>query len=190
MTNIQQLNSETDIELISKVREGEQSAFTEIVKRYESKIAATIYGMLGNCDEADDVGQEVFIRFYNLIEQFEGNSNLGTYLTRIAINLSLNEIKRKKRREFISWDIVKHKDLESNQPKQNDIKFEEKELIQKAFQKIKTKFRVVLILRIVQGYSTEETSKILKLPLGTVLSRLARGQKKLKELLTPYMEAM
>ncbi|NIR47450.1 sigma-70 family RNA polymerase sigma factor, partial [candidate division KSB1 bacterium] len=91
----------TDRELIDNVRAGDSQAFEQLVKRYESQVAATVIGMLGSCQEADDVGQEVFIRFYKAIHQFREEARLGTYLTRIAINLSLNELKRRKRRHLL-----------------------------------------------------------------------------------------
>lgn len=69
-------------------REGDMAAFEEIVKRYEGKIARTVLGMVPEADEAEDIGQETFIRFYRSLHTFRGDSALGTYLTRIAINLS------------------------------------------------------------------------------------------------------
>jgi len=87
----------TDAELIDASRAGDNNSFKEIVKRYESRVAATVIGMLGNCPEADDVGQETFIRFYQGLDKFRGEASVGTYLTRIAINLSLNELKRLKK---------------------------------------------------------------------------------------------
>ena len=177
----------TDQELIKKTQAGDDHAFKELVKRYQQRVAAIVIGMLGDRPEADDVGQETFIRFYDSIKKFRGDSSVGTYLTRIAMNLSLNEIKRRKRRSLFfqrqnenDYNISDHTDANSD--------FENKELMQRALQKLDTNFRSVLVLRLIDGYSTTETAQILKLPIGTVLSRLARAQKKLKELLIPYME--
>ncbi len=142
--------------------------------------------MLGNCPEADDVGQETFIRFYNNIFQFRGDSSVGTYLTRIAMNLSLNEIKSRKRRSLF-FQRQSENDYNISDNSNQNRNFENKELIQRALQKLDSNFRSVLVLRLIDGYSTTETAQILKLPIGTVLSRLARAQKKLKELLIPYM---
>ncbi|MGE5412176.1 MAG: RNA polymerase sigma factor [Clostridiales bacterium] len=174
-------------ELIERCRNGEQQAFSEIIKRYKGKIASTIFGMLGRCDEADDIGQEVFIRFYKSINNFRGESALGTYLTRIAINLSLNEIKRRKLRSFLSFEklIEEGKDIMDIDAKSSLD--ENKEIIQKAIHKLSAKYRSVLVLRLIDDYSTEETAKILNLPVGTVLSRLARAQIKMREYLKPYL---
>ena len=176
----------TDTELIALAKAGDDSAFEVLVKRHESRVAATVISMLGRCPEADDVGQETFIRFYNGLKNFRGDSNVATYITRIAINLSLNELKRRKRKtmlfikpEYENSDIVDH----NNQDQFN----EEKEFVNMAIKKLQPKFQSVIVLRLIDGYSTEETAEILKIPVGTVLSRLARGQQKLKNLLSSYL---
>ena len=179
----------SDGKLIAAAKAGDADAFKQLVKRYESRVAATVIGMLGNCPEADDVGQETYIRFYNGLDKFRGDSSVATYLTRIAINLSLNELKRRKRRSFLFF----HK---ANEEEEFDVPDEsastdygdEKETVQKAIGELEPKFRSVVVLRLIDGYSTRETAKILKIPVGTVLSRLGRAQKKLKQLLSPYME--
>lgn len=177
----------TDQHIISAVLSGETEAFRELVKRYESRVAATVIGMLGKCQEAEDVGQETFIRFYNNLANFRGEARVATYLTRIAINLSLNELKRRKRRSLFFWS---ESDTDIEIPDQNPVKdyTGEKELVQRAIQKLEPNFRSVVVLRLIDGLSTEETASILNVPLGTVLSRLARAQKKLKKILAPYME--
>ncbi len=176
----------SDEELIKAVLRGNTEAFRELVKRYEPRIAATIIGMLGQCPEAEDVGQETFIRFYKNLRNFRGDSSVGTYLTRIAINLSLNEIKRRKRRQTF---FKRESNEVCNIPDEKTSRAydDEKELVHWAIQKLEPKFRTVIILRLIDGYSTSETAEILGLPLGTVLSRLARAQQKLKEILLPYM---
>ncbi len=147
-------------------------------------------GMLGYCPETEDIGQETFIRFYQSLDKFRGEASIGTYLIRIAINLSLNEIKRRQRRRKLFFSNSEEK-IEKIPNKDNDQKNKEmKEIVQMGLQKLEPKLRSVIVLRLIDGYSTKETAKILNLPLGTVLSRLARAQMKLKEILTPlYGEA-
>lgn len=173
--------------LIDQIRDGNHSAFSEIIRRYESKIATTVYGILGQSQEAEDVGQEVFIRFFKSINYFKGESELGTYLTRIAINLSINELKRRKRRRFISIDDWIKTDSNAITENSEVDKIEKKELVQKALSSLELKFKSVVVLRLINGYSTVETAKILNIPIGTVLSRLSRAQRKMKKILTPYM---
>jgi RNA polymerase sigma-70 factor (ECF subfamily) len=143
--------------------------------------------MLGDCPEADDVGQDVFVRFYKALSSFRGESSVVTFVTRIAINLSLNELKRQKRKfSFFSQaeseavdDIPDMKDEEKS--------FENKELVGWALRKMPSDYKAVLVLRLLEGYSTEETARLLEVPIGTVTSRLFRAQNKMKELLIPIM---
>ncbi|HEM49235.1 MAG TPA: RNA polymerase sigma factor, partial [Caldithrix sp.] len=114
--------------------------------RYESQIASTVINMLGKSPEAEDIGQEVFIRFYKAIPGFRGESSVGTYLTRIAINLSLNEIKRRKRRKniFVKKELSELINyIDENKP---DVSGD-KEMINRAIQSLNPKFRSVLVLR-------------------------------------------
>ncbi|MFA6540462.1 MAG: sigma-70 family RNA polymerase sigma factor [Bacteroidota bacterium] len=177
----------TDKDLLHRARLGDQKAFTTLVQRYESRVAATVKGMLGNTDESEDIGQEVFIRFYHALHAFREEASLGTYLTRIAINLSLDELKRRKRKFLffipLSQEISKAAMTEKEISGSNDLK----ENLQNALQKLAPEFRAVLVLRLIDGYSTEETAKLLNLPVGTVLSRLARAQQKLRGILKPLI---
>lgn len=176
-----------DARILEEVRKGNDAAYKELVVRYEPQVAATVIGMLGKSPEAEDVGQEVFIRFYNAIDKFRGESSVGTYLTRIAINLSLNELKRRKRRnQFFLYKEDNNVDFADEHSSFDDDG--SREIIHNAILKLAPKFRSVITLRLIDGYSTEDTAKILKVPLGTVLSRLARGQQKLKSILSPIME--
>lgn len=179
----------SDNELIDKARAGDKSAFSVLVERHQHTVAATVKGMLGAGDDAEDVGQTVFIRFYNAMNDFRGEAQLATYLTRIAINLSLNELKRQQRRNlffFRSNDENQHYDIADKEDHQSEQ--DTKEIVNKALQTLDPKFRSVAVLRLIQGYSTKETAEMLKLPMGTVLSRLSRAQEKLKELLKHLIE--
>lgn len=132
--------------------------------------------MLGRCSEAEDVGQEVFIRFYRSLDTFRHESGIGTYLTRIAINLSLNQIK-KNRNHHIMHDTQ----LPDNLPGRNHTDEQMNvNRIFKAILELTPHYRSVVVLRLIQGYSTHETAEILRVPAGTVMSWLARAQKMLR----------
>ena len=184
------MSDRTDADLLTLARCGDRDAFKQLVERYESLVAATVVGMLGRGPEAEDVAQSVFIRFYKAIDQFRGEATLATYLTRIAMNLSLNEIKRQKRwnGRFVrsSEESVRVTELSTSDEPLHRSR-EVKKLIDSALDRLDPKFRSVVVLRMIQGYSTAETASLLNIPTGTVLSRLSRAQTKLKTLLEPVV---
>ncbi|MBS1507532.1 MAG: sigma-70 family RNA polymerase sigma factor [Bacteroidetes bacterium] len=174
---------QSDDLLIEQSRGGDLAAFKRLVQRYEGKVAGVVRSMLGATPEAEDVGQEVFIRFYESLDKFRGESAVGTYLIRIAINLSLNEIKRRKRRfSFFAGEE------EGFNKGETDNRKDMSEMIAYEFDRLDPDFRAVATLRLVEGYSTEETATMLAIPLGTVLSRLARAQKKLRIALEKHLK--
>ena len=175
--------------LVSRARDGDRVAFREIVERYEGLVAATVIGMLGRGAEADDVGQKTFIRFYEALDQYRGEGGVAPYLTRIAVNLSLNEIDRRnrRRRRFTSRDEVQHGAFEPAVDGTHE-QFDEREHVHRAIQQLDPIHRSVVVLRLINGYSTKETAELLDVPVGTVLSRLYRAQRHLRDLLAPYLE--
>ncbi len=169
-----------DDSLVQLAKSGNERAFRDIVKKHQSRVARVCMGMLGNQADTEDVGQETFIRLYRSLDQYKAQSSLATYLTRIAINLSLNELRRRKKRQQILSKQDSEKKLQSSdEGRDRDIN----ELVNKALQQIDPSFRAVVVLRHIQGYSSKETAQILDVPLGTVLSRLSRAQLKLKTII-------
>ncbi len=173
----------TDTELITASREGDHQAFKQLVKRYEPQVARTVKAMLGDCPEAEDIGQETFIRFYHALDKFRGDSAVGTYLVRIAINLSLNELKRRKRRSLLFFRKPADQEFDVPDEKDEYRESDTRELVRQAIAGLAPHHRSVIVLRLMDGYSTAETAKILKIPVGTVLSRLLRAQQQLRILL-------
>lgn len=143
-------------------------------------------GMLGPVVEADDVAQEVFIRFYQALDNFRGESQVSTYLSRIAINLSLNELKRRQRQQkrFLFWQRGDQHMPDPVDEHTDPQRSEDQEMVHKALQYVEEEFRAVIVLRLLEGYSVKETADLLNIPMGTVASRLARGLDRLKEVLT------
>jgi len=177
-------NVPEETELVTASLNGDKRAFGEIVTRYQKMVARTVKGMLGDSVFADDIGQEVFIKLYYSLSEFRGEAKLSTYIQKIAVNLTLNEIKRRKRffsmfsqkgnNEMYEFEVADRDDEERK---------EAAELVNKALLAMDPKFRVILTMRMLQGYSTKETAEILDLPLGTVLSRLSRAQEQLRNIL-------
>ena len=183
----------TDEALVDAARDGSEDAFRVLVDRYEGRVASVAIRMLGQTPEAEDVGQETFIRFYRGMRGFRGQASVGTYLTRIAINLSLNEIKKRRRRSiFIPFTPVGKEndgpDQEFEDPRASAEYDDTPDRVRKALNQLKPEFRSVIVLRLMEGYSTKETAEILGLPVGTVLSRLRRSQEKLKRILISHRE--
>jgi RNA polymerase sigma-70 factor (ECF subfamily) len=177
--------------LVARARSGDRSAFREIVERYEGLVAATVIGMMGPGPEAEDVGQKTFIRFYTALDQYRGEGGLAPYLTRIAVNLSLNAIEdgKRRRRRFTSRDAGDELSLESSAgPAGETLPFDEREIVHRAIDALSPEHRSVVVLRLINGYSTKETAEMLGIPVGTVLSRLNRAQQILRDLLGPYLQ--
>ena len=168
-----------DLLLVQQALSGNKNAFERIVQQHQKNVARTVMGMLGNTADAEDVGQETFIRFYHAMNQYKGEAALGTYLTRVAINLSLNALKKRNKRRWLEIDnktawLVADDDQSTRK--------DEKEVIETALKQLEPEFRSVVVIRLIQGYSTKETAEMLGIPIGTVLSRLSRAQQKLKEM--------
>ncbi len=185
------LMADTESDLLTAVRRGDQSAWRALVERHEGAVAAVVVGMLGPGDEADDVGQETFIRFYRSLNSFRGDASLKTWLQKIATNLSLNALKRRKRglRRFIDMDDADESapQLQSDGAAQQTA-LGDVEMVRAAVAALADKHRPVVVLRMIEGYSTRETAAMLGIPEGTVLSRLSRALEQLKVLLAPAMQ--
>jgi RNA polymerase sigma-70 factor (ECF subfamily) len=182
----------SDVELIARARVGDDRAFGVLVDRYQGAVAATVIGMLGRGDDADDVGQETFIRFHRALDRFRGESSLKTYLVHIAMNLSLNALKRRRRSllRFVSRDEHEMDLPETRIGPDGDVDASELQLlVRRAVARLNEKHRAVAVLRLFQDCSTRETARILGVPEGTVLSRLSRAMKDLEAQLEPYVRS-
>ena len=178
----------SDRELLDRARGGDDRAFRLLIERHEGRVASVVTAMLGPGDEAEDVGQETFIRFYRSLDRFRGEAALGTYLTRIAINLSRNALRRGRRQaaRFESRDAPGFRTAESAAGTEEEVAGRERVgRVRRAVDRLDSKHRAVVVLRMIEGYSTKETAAILEIPEGTVLSRLSRAMRKLEADLGP-----
>ena len=175
-------------ELVARARVGDADAFGEIVRRLEPRVAATVIGMLGPGPDAEDIGQETFIRLYRALPEFRGDSSLASYVTRIAINLCQDERRRRKRQSDVFTATAREAVDRVADPGTLRDRLAERDLVQHGLQELPTEYREVVVLRLIDGLSTRETAQILNLPEGTVTSRLARGQMRLRDILQPLLE--
>ena len=184
----------TDEELIARFQNGDAYAFDLLVKRYKDPLLNFIYRFIGDLVESEDIVQETFYRVYKNKHYYKEVAKFSTWIYTIAGNLAKTELRRRKRRKVFS--IHKESpidkefelpDLKSDPEKEVNTIVTEK-IIQKAISSLPQKFRQVIVLRDIQGFSYEEISGIIKVPLGTVKSRVNRARLKLQEDLSFLME--
>ncbi|HMM80754.1 MAG TPA: sigma-70 family RNA polymerase sigma factor [Pyrinomonadaceae bacterium] len=187
----------SDHELIEATKNGDESAFTEIVTRYKSPLTNYLYRFLNDYEEAVDLAQETFVRVYFAIDRYHTQFAFSTYIYRIATNLAISEIRRRKRRRLfsISGLLVGEKDEATDFEIPDDRALPEDELldserdaqIARAIAALPEKYRIPIILRDIQGRSYEEVAAVMDLGLGTTKSRISRGRALLKEKLQEYL---
>lgn len=170
-----------DEALAARVGSGDREAFAELVRRHQSGVYRVCYRVLGDREDARDAAQEAFIRAYRKIHSFEGRSAFRTWLMRLAVNVSLND--RKRRRESLSLEMIPDVDGSSG-PQERLLEDERSELLHRALGKLKTEHRAAVVLHDLEGMSWEEAAEILEVPQATARSWAHRGRVRLKELLT------
>jgi RNA polymerase sigma-70 factor (ECF subfamily) len=183
----QSSNQPTDEELIARFQNGDAYAFDLLVKRYKDPLLNFIYRFIGDIVEAEDIVQETFFRVYKNKHYYKEVAKFSTWIYTIAGNLAKTELRRRKRRKVFSIHKETSIDKELELPDVNSDPEKEvntivtEKLIQKAIGNLPQKFRQVIVLRDIQGFSYEEISSIIKVPLGTVKSRVNRARLKLQE---------
>jgi len=168
--------------LVAAASGGDERAFRRIVETYVDDVSRTVTGMLGPGPDIDDVVQNVFIKLHRSLHSFRGDSSLKTYITRMAINQSLDALRKRKRsrwmQPWISEDVY---DPPASERSDADLAAaEQSRILREAVDRLPENQRVVVVLRLIEECSTEETARILNIPFGTVLSRLKRGVDRLK----------
>jgi RNA polymerase sigma-70 factor (ECF subfamily) len=184
-----------DFKLIESFRKGDEKAFEEIVRRYQRQVANIIYLTLGNREEVDDLSQEVFVRVFRSLNRFEFDSSLYSWIYRIAVNLCIDEIRKKKIRKLIPLDFLSEKKLEGEKRSKETttgsdelLQNEKKEIIRDALDKLSTIHRTVILLREYQDLSYGEIARTLRISPQAVKSRIFRAREELRELLKDYFQ--
>jgi RNA polymerase sigma-70 factor, ECF subfamily len=180
---------------IDALRSGDREEFALMVDTYSTKIYRLAYRMMGNEQEAEDVLQETFMNAYRALPSFEGRSNIGTWLYRIATNQALMRLRKKQPasisvdepvtdddweeipRQFVDWCCLPEKELMTS---------EALEELDSALETLSSNLRIVFILRDVNGLSTRETAQVLNISEAAVKTRLLRSRLKLREVLSSY----
>jgi len=184
-----------DFKLIEAFRKGDEKAFEEIVRRYQRQVANIIYLTLGNREEVDDLSQEVFVRVFRSLGRFEFDSSLYSWIYRIAVNLCIDEIRKKRIRKLIPLDFLTEKKLETEKRSKETatssdelLQKEKKEIIRGALDKLSPLHRTVILLREYQDLSYGEIAKTLRISPQAVKSRIFRAREELRELLKDYFQ--
>ena len=184
----------SDEALITRFQQGDNYAFDLLVKRYKEPLLNFIYRFVGDVTEAEDILQETFFRLYKNKHYYKEIAKFSTWIYTIAGNLAKTELRKRKRRKFfsISQSSTEDRDYEitddSSNPERDTNTQITDHIIQKAIDKLSPKFKEVIILRDIQGFSYEEISEMVKVPLGTIKSRVNRARLKLQEDLQPLLK--
>lgn len=182
-----ELNNLTDEDLIFAFQEGEMLAFEEIVRRYKDSLMNFVFRFLGDMSESEDIVQETFLRVFRNKSAYKKIAKFSTWIYTIAGNLAKTELRKRKKRNLYSVSDIGYDDKdfeisdETLSPESETNTSMSEEIIQKEIQQLSPKFREVIVLRDIQELSYEEISKIIKVPLGTVKSRVNRARLRLQD---------
>jgi RNA polymerase sigma-70 factor (ECF subfamily) len=187
-----------DVAYIEKLKSGDADAFDKLVIRYSNDIYALLFRLTSDAEEASDLTQETFLRALRAISGFRGESDLKTWLYRIAINESRNRFrwwKRRRRDTTVSLDETlgntesSYQDIladSCSSPEEDALRREREAILQKALRDLPAIYREPVVLFDIEGLSYDEICKALDLNPGTLKSRLARGRQELKKRLAGY----
>jgi RNA polymerase sigma-70 factor (ECF subfamily) len=178
---------------LERLQARDERAFNELVIAYEHRVFRLVFRMLGRREEAEDMAQEVFVQVFKAIGQFRGDSKLGTWIYRVAVNLCKNRIKYLARRhdgsqapldtaEPVAPDGGARVATYADVARPDDMVegYQVERIVQRCISEVEPEFREVLVLRDVEDLSYEEIAEITGLPEGTVKSRIHRGRHMLK----------
>ena len=197
ISNSRSVETANDHELLAAIRDGDEAAFQEIVRRYRNPITNFVYRMIDDYERSVELTQETFIRIYTSASRYQANYSFSTYIYRIATNLAISELRRRKRRKVVSLFSPFTNDdgeaIEIDPPDANPlqdealIEGERRKAVARAITSLPEKYRAAIVLRDVEGLSYDRIAEVLKLSEGTVKSRINRARNLLKEKLSAYI---
>jgi RNA polymerase sigma factor, sigma-70 family len=184
-----------DDELVARTKEGDASAFDELVRRYSPRVYGLIYNMTSNHEETNDVMQDVFLKAFRSIKGFRGDSSFYTWIHTIAMNMTINFLKKRNRRRGMSLDDVdSHIENDpdfieataTSDPRREANLSELQKRLNEAMQKLSHDHRAVVTMFDIQGMPHAEIAKILGISEGTVRSRLFYAHRQLQNYLEEF----
>jgi len=184
-------NTLADGELVRTAVSGRESAFEELVRRYQRPIASYVYRMVGDYDAALDLTQEVFIKVYNSLSRYRSEFKFSTWIYKIAHNTAIDHLRRHTvRDQIMTADGVGPRSeiaIESRRltPEQESEREERRSEIESVVQSLPAAYRELIVLRHSHDLSYDEIAEVTGLPLGTVKNRLFRAREAMRDLLVP-----
>jgi len=176
------MTAKSDFELVELFRSGDISGFNELVRRYQEKIYWIARRTLGNHDDADDVVQDVFVRVYEKIRFFRGESSFYTWLYRITLNVSLNALRKKRIKELLPYDEMLEEILPSEETSDRALHEQEyKTILERAIERLPAKQKAVFMMRYYDELPYEEMAKILGKSVGGLKANYFHALKKIQE---------
>ena len=180
-----------DVELVRRAQHGDGDAYGQLVTKYQDLVYNAVYRMIGREDDSADIAQEAFVKGWKALGSFEGRSQFGTWIYRIAINCCISERRGVKRRRTTSLDSGGRGSEEEGpaldvaddalEPGEQVVEGESVRLVQEAIGDLDPEFRTMIVLRDIEGRPYEEIAEVLEVPVGTVRSRLHRARQALKD---------
>ncbi len=186
-----------DLVLVQRAQQGDVSAYDELIRRYQERVYATVYHMTANHEDAADLAQETFIKGFQALKSFKGDSSFYTWVYRIAVNKTINFLKQRKNKSHLSLndlDLNTENDpdlvaLVSDKTPRRDAGLNElQEKLNGAMLKLSPVHRLVVTLHDVQGLAHEEIANIMDCNIGTVRSRLFYARQQLQAYLSDYLK--
>ena len=174
---------------IKQVLKGDQNAYADIVNLYQHKLYQICYRMLGNKQEAEDIAQEAFVRAYINLHSYDQKRKFSTWLYRIATNLCIDRIRKKKPDYYLDAEVAgtdgldMYSQIAADEKLPEDVvaQMELQDRIQYEISRLPDKYRSVIVLKYIEELSLQEISDILDMPLGTVKTRIHRGREALRK---------
>ena len=186
-----------ELELVASARKGDTASFSVLLRRYEGKIFRLAMNITQNREDAEDVLQEAFLKAYEHLDQFQGNSRFYTWIVRIAVNQALMKLRKRRSDRAVSLDeqidtgedtVVREIAAWDPDPEQQYSQEELHRILTSAVDDLAPIYRTVFTLRDVDGLSTEETAEVLDLTVPAVKSRLLRARLQLRDKLTRFFK--
>ena len=187
------MTREEEAKVIRAVLDGNTNAFDDLVLEYQDRVYHIALRMTGNEEDAFDLSQETFLKAYRTLKSFRGEASFGTWLYRMASNLCVDFLRKKKRRGASSLVSLDEEEAPGRPRELPDLRYEPqnelerketREKLRAGLRKLPEEQRLILVLRDVEGLSYQEIGDVLRLELGTVKSRIYRARARLAALLT------